>query len=87
VTVLFGADVVPILENNCAACHTTGGAGAALLTMFNSGGAVDYTAVSGAIDTILSKVTTNQMPQGGPPLSEAEKETLRTWMDEGALNN
>jgi mono/diheme cytochrome c family protein len=85
--VLFGADVVPILENNCAACHTTGGAGAAKLTMFNSGGAVDYTAVSGAIDTILSKVTTNQMPMGGPPLSDADKEMLRAWKSEGAQNN
>jgi hypothetical protein len=55
--------------------------------MFSTGGIVDYTAVSGAADTILSKVTTNQMPQGGPPLSDADKATLRAWMDGGAQNN
>lgn len=86
----FEADILPILQSNCASCH--GGvhkkngldlrSKAALLKGGKSGPAI----VPGDVDKSLlwKKVTGDEMPKEGEKLSAKEKDTLRAWIAAGA---
>jgi hypothetical protein len=95
-TVSFQARVLPILTKyGCTGCH--GGSGglfvgtvAQLLAGGNHGAAV--VAGDGANSSLIKKLGTpapfgSRMPLGGSALPADTIAVLRTWIDQGALNN
>jgi hypothetical protein len=95
-SISFQARVLPILTNyGCTGCH--GGSGglfvgtvAQLLTGGNHGPAV--VAGDGANSNLIKKLGTpppfgSRMPLGGSALPADTIAVLRTWIDQGALNN
>jgi hypothetical protein len=100
-TVSYAEDVRPILEANCLECHTAGGAGAEksgfkmdsyaelmegtrygpMIEPGESGASNLYLLVAGRADPSI------QMPHGQEKLARADIETIRIWIDQGALDN
>ncbi|MNS08163.1 hypothetical protein D3C72_396210 [compost metagenome] len=88
--VSFSIDVVPLLQNTCASCHSTGGAGAAKVLMFSGANAEpQYETIKAAIGTMIQKVTDKQMPppDSGLTVSDTSLQRLKTWRDEGTQQN
>jgi mono/diheme cytochrome c family protein len=83
-------DVVPLLQAKCASCHSTGGAGAVKVLMFSGANAEpQYETIKAAIGTMIEKVTDQQMPppESGITVSDTSLQLLKTWRDEGTLQN
>jgi hypothetical protein len=99
--VSYRADVQPILENQCAECHSKGGPGFA-----KSGFLVDTyqhvmrgtkygpvivpgsSASSTLYRLVAGKVDPSiRMPHGRAPLPKRDVELIATWIDQGAKNN
>lgn len=99
--VTYTDDVEPIIQKHCAECHVTGqqGARASGLLMdsyeslmkgtpfgqvINPGSAMSsslYILVSGKDNLTIN------MPHGKDPLSAEDIETIRVWIDNGAVKN
>ena len=99
--VTYMDDVSPIIQKHCAECHVAGKQGAEatglLLDSYESvmkdsrfGPVIDpgsartsslYIMVSGKDNLTIS------MPHGKAPLSAEEVETIRAWIDNGAVEN
>jgi hypothetical protein len=92
----FAQHVLPILQSRgCTGCH--GGSGgltvssvASLLTGGNHGAAI----VAGQADNsnLIKKLSApppfgSRMPLGGPYLADSTIAVIRTWINQGALNN
>jgi len=88
----FETNVLPILRAKCIACHGEKAAQAsltltsrdALLRGGSSGAAVLPGKPNDSL--LLSMVATGRMPVAGPNLTPAEVDTLRQWIEQGALN-
>lgn len=100
-TVSFASDVKPVLDTHCAECHKAGGtgteksgfsvesydsvmAGTKLGPMVVAGDPLSsnlYRMVSREVDKSI------RMPHGESTLSIEERAVIKTWIDEGALNN
>lgn len=97
----FAADVAPIFRSNCAPCHIgTRTSGVELTThasTLTSVGSQYATSIivagdaeaSPLLDKIASAVPQHglRMPDSRPPLSNAQIELIRGWIDEGAPDN
>ena len=99
--VTYADDVAPIMQRHCAECHLAGKAGA-LATGFlvdsyasvmkgsQYGPVVNPgSAMTSSIYILVSakdKLTIN-MPHGKAPLSDEDIETMRVWIDNGAVEN
>ena len=94
----YSKDVYPILRANCFACHQQAkNLGNYVMTDFGAmlrGGETQHTAIvpgksseSYLIEEILPKDGHAEMPKNGKPLSEAEIDILRRWIDAGAVND
>jgi hypothetical protein len=100
--VSFRDDVQPILQANCVSCHIAPDGkgftkselqldtyehlmkGTKFGPVIVAGSSVSSTLnilVEGKADPSIS------MPHGGDPMSEADKETLQEWVDQGAKDN
>ena len=78
----FNADVLPIVQANCATnagCHATGSTN-------GPGPLTNYTQVSNAKTLIRTVVSNGTMPQNGT-LTTAQKNSIICWIDSGAQNN
>jgi len=99
--VTYADDVEPIIQKHCAECHVTGQQGAKAsgllvdsyesLMKGTSFGQVIYpgSAMSSSLYILISgkdKLTIT-MPHGRKPLSDEEIETIRVWIEEGAVEN
>ncbi len=90
----FAHDIVPILKNHCAECHTgdkkKGGLSfntrADLLAGAESGKVVvpGKSQESRLIQVVVSTEESEQMPPKGPRLSAVQVAKLKAWVDEGA---
>jgi mono/diheme cytochrome c family protein len=101
-SVSFSQDVKPIIDQNCLACHQEGGEGfeASGFSMItydklmkgtkfgpmiiggDSAGSNMIVLMEGRADPSIS------MPHGAEdPVSKADIETVRLWIDQGAKNN
>jgi hypothetical protein len=70
----------------CAGCH--GGSGGFFADNWaNVRTRVDTTSFDPAQSLLYTKVASDSMPQGGPPLSAGNKAILRSWILGGAQNN
>ena len=92
-TVDFDRDVHTIIAAKCLACHSaekrSGGLSLATYADILDGGRNGGTVRPGnsAGSVIVQRITGTtapQMPLGFPPLSDAEINTIRTWIDQGA---
>ena len=92
----FSQDVHPLfVQYGCTGCHggTSGltvGTVAGLLAGGNSGPAI--IPGNGAGSTLVKKISPSppfgsRMPQGGPFMPDATIAIIRTWIDQGALDN
>jgi len=100
--VSFSADVKPILDQNCVQCHQEGGEGFAasgfnmtsyedlmrgtlygpMIIAGDSAGSNLLVLMEGRADPSIS------MPHGAArPVRQADIETIRAWIDQGAKNN
>jgi len=92
-TVFFSIDILPLFQANCIHCH--GGAGGLdlqswqdLMAGGNSGAVViPGDAENSLIVRRLDGRRPPTMPLDGPPLTTAEIDVIRTWIDEGAKDN
>lgn len=74
-------DIKQILNANCAVsgCHVSGGSAPMALGTF--------AAASPHAAAIKTQVLSNNMPKGGPPLSQELKDKIACWVDDGAPQN
>lgn len=95
--VSYASEIQPIFNNNCAgsSCHIGGSANGLRLGSYsqlmqggNSGAVVDPGNADGSIIIgRLEGTITPQMPFGEQPLSPAQIQAIRDWIDQGAQNN
>jgi hypothetical protein len=87
----FGSQVLPILEQNCASCHTANGPGAAHLSLETAADATGFDA-----EYIATVIDIGFMPpwpaadgdvafHDDRRLSESDKDTIVSWVADGAL--
>lgn len=77
----YAGNVAAIVHERCAACHYTGST-IAKIDLSSYGG------VSANRGSVLNQVYACTMPpDGGTPLTSAERTTLMTWLVCGAPNN
>ena len=87
--VTYSIDVAPILSNNCYACHGQSNAPA------NGAGIVleGYEKIKVAVDngllieSVIHGPNASPMPKNAPKLSDCKINTIKKWIEEGALNN
>jgi hypothetical protein len=95
-TVSFAQNVLPIFQRyGCASCH--GGSGGLVVSSVASllvGGDHGPAIVAGQADNsnLIKKLSASppfltRMPQGGPYLPDSTIAVIRTWINQGALNN
>jgi hypothetical protein len=100
-TVSYADDVAPILKKHCVACHVAGqqGAEASGLLMDSHASLMQGSrfgpvinpgsAMTSSLFVLISgeERLTITMPHGKESLAAAEVETIRAWIDNGALEN
>ncbi len=95
-TVSFAANVLPIFQQNCAGslCHSpcgpNNGHGLCLVshaTLTSAGVVLPGDAENSLMVRYLDGRETPRMPYGRLPLRDSLIQVIRTWIDEGALNN
>jgi len=85
----FAHDVLPVLKQHCAKCHTNGTYKASLSMdtreALLEAGVVEPgdSSASHLIDRVTSEDPEERMPPKGPRLSAAEVDVLRRWIDAG----
>ncbi len=94
--VSFRQDILPVLtRSGCVGCHGgTNGLHVNTVAGLLAGGLHGPAIVPGKPDSsnIVKKISPNppfgvRMPQGGPYLSDADIQLIRTWIAEGAKDN
>ncbi|MCA9196478.1 MAG: PSD1 domain-containing protein [Planctomycetales bacterium] len=89
--VYFETDVRPILKVKCFHCHgelgeTSGGLDLRLVRLMKSGGdsgtALDPS--DGLSSLLWERIASDEMPEGPKKLTDEEKSTIQTWLQQGA---
>lgn len=82
------AQVEAILKANCLPCHSAGNRKAGLSVDSYDGVMAKVTAGNGAGSSLYRSVAGPRasMPQGRAPLSKADTDTIKAWIDGGAKN-
>ena len=95
-TVFFASQILPVFVANCSgnACHNPcralNGGGLCLVsheTMSAAGVVIPEDAENSLLVQHIEGRQTPPMPYGELPLSDSLIQLIRTWIDEGALNN
>lgn len=97
-TVSYYRDVRPILQANCQGCHQPAKQGGEYVMtdfakLIAGGESGDAAIVPGKPDEsyLVSVITPTdgeaEMPKGKPPLAEADRNTLRLWISQGAKDD
>lgn len=77
--------IKPMLDNNCAGCHKPGSLGGNI--DLSTYAATKTHALNGKlVGSVSHKAGYSAMPQGGK-LSDCQITQIKTWVEEGALNN
>jgi len=80
-TITYTKHIKPIIENSCISCHgTPPNPGAPLLTNYNE---VKANASKIKATVLDANPTPELMPQGGPPLPQAQKSLITCWLENG----
>ena len=100
-TVSFAEDILPLLKWRCSSCHAAGGAGTEKsgldLTSYEGvmkGTKFGKMVVAGDPESSNLMLLLDwraspalRMPHGQKQLSKCDRDSIRTWIREGALNN
>jgi hypothetical protein len=85
-TVSYNADIVPIIQANCAACHSTGSNVSGILLETHA--ELKPWAQNGFLYGTISQASGYPaMPQGTVKLDDCTIATIKKWIDDGAPNN
>lgn len=80
-TITYTKHIKPVIDNYCISCHgTPPNPGAPLLTNYTE---VKANAAKIKATTLDANPTPELMPQGGPPLSQADKNLISCWLNNG----
>lgn len=71
-----------IIQENCASCHTDM---ASFDTDIEWADSSYVTAGDSSASSVYSTTTNNYMPKDSTPLSDSEKEAIKTWIDAMSL--
>jgi len=87
----FETAVRPILKARCFHCHgeeeqPKGGLDVRLVRLITKGGESGSALAPGksAMSLLWHRIDSGEMPPSGKPLSDKEKATIKTWIDQGA---
>ena len=95
----FSTDIKPLLDGNCLRCHggevTNSGFSVATYNLIMTSGlrGPNVVAFNSAGSRLYIATTTSptrdidRMPFGGPYLTTQQQDLIKTWIDQGALNN
>jgi mono/diheme cytochrome c family protein len=87
-TASFRGEVVPVLREHCAGCHTLGRPGATSVPMFDEAGEALYQGIRPHFYHMLYTIDSGQMPKGRPGSLPAEASLrLKAWRDAGMPDN
>jgi mono/diheme cytochrome c family protein len=88
----FAKDVLPIFQKSCVRCHGSRKAAgldvqtyASVMKGAQGGPVIKPGNASSSI--LVESIVSGQMPPGGSPLSPAEIQTIRAWVEAGAPDN
>lgn len=84
--VSFSQTVMPVITNNCVACHSgSAPSGGISLTTYSE----VVTSVDGGrfLGAIKHETGFSAMPQGGAKLSDCKISQIEAWIDQGKKNN
>ncbi|MEZ6031937.1 MAG: DUF1553 domain-containing protein [Planctomycetaceae bacterium] len=91
--ITFEDHVLPIFKARCVKCHAGAEPAADLLLttrrdLLRGGETGPAIRVAAAESSLLwEKLTSDEMPKGGPPLSTDEKGLIRAWINDGAISS
>ncbi|NPV56246.1 MAG: hypothetical protein HPY76_06185 [Anaerolineae bacterium] len=91
--VSFANDVQPILDSRCASCHgldrTSDGLDLTSYDNVMAGGENGVVVLPGdaANSALVTLSESGEMPKRGPKLTPDQIQTLKDWVNQGALNN
>jgi hypothetical protein len=87
--VTYSIDVVPILSNNCYACHSQSNAPANAAGIVLEGYEKIKVAVENGLlmESIIHGPDASPMPKNAPRISDCKINTIKKWIENGALNN
>lgn len=89
----FETQVLPILETKCGECHGSNNPEVRLnLTTYVGlieGSEYGLVVEPGDVmaSYLIEMIETGEMPQDGEPVSSTELTVIRSWIEQGALNN
>jgi hypothetical protein len=70
--VSFNKDVKPLVQSKCTPCHVSGG---------SQPNWTNYSNAKNNIANMIARTESGSMPQGGPPLTAAEIQVFKDWMN------
>jgi hypothetical protein len=82
--ITFTQKIVPILNANCASCHSNSA------VLRGDGGGMklqDYPDVKAVVNQVYDAVNTGRMPKGGAKLDICSINAIRIWKNAGAPQN
>ncbi len=85
--VSYSIDVQPIIQNKCVGCHATGNSGNAFVNLSSYSGVAAVASTNQLVGAITHNQNYAPMPMNGPMLSGCEIGKIRSWVNEGMLNN
>ena len=87
--VTYALSVQPIISNNCYACHSQANAPANGSGIVLEGYAKLIIAVNNGllVESISHGPNASPMPKNAPKLSDCKINTIKKWIESGALNN
>lgn len=83
----FVANVKPILQSSCYACHSNANFSISGVKLENYADLKTHVDDSSLIGTITHAAGFPPMPQGGGKLSDCNINKIRSWINHGAQNN
>lgn len=88
-TISFSHDVVPILRQNCASCHSPGNRANFSVSMFDGSGQPTYGQINSALPDMIQAIQSGSMPPSRliTSVSREQLAILQAWASEGAPDN
>jgi hypothetical protein len=83
----FTADIKPILQANCYACHSNSNFAISSTKLEDYGDLIHHVHDGDILGSISHAPGFVEMPQGAPKLSDCNINKIKAWIDRGALDN
>lgn len=86
--VSYQTNVMPIIQTNCYVCHSNAAAASSGGNIMLEGHTnLQKVAVNGRLYAAISHTGPSPMPKGGNKLSDCDIQLIKSWIDNGILNN